>query len=136
MVRKKSSFLILGTMNRAAMAGAALAKERKELRQQLDSDANKDMSKPWLETSEKRESEWKKKMFNNATTFGKITSLSMKEQRESLPIFKLRSTIVKAVEENVVLVVVGDTGSGKVCDFFDFILLLSLLDDSNDSVFG
>jgi ATP-dependent RNA helicase DHX8/PRP22 len=58
--------------------------------------------------------EWKKATFNNATTFGKITSLSIQEQRESLPIFKLRDELVRAVDGNQVLIVVGDTGSGKV----------------------
>ena len=34
-------------------------------------------------------------------------------QRESLPIFKLRTELVQAIKESQVLVVVGDTGSGK-----------------------
>merc|ERR1712023_337299 len=57
--------------------------------------------------------EWKKHTFNKATTFGKITTLSIKEQRESLPIFKLREPLLQAIRDNQVLVIVGETGSGK-----------------------
>ncbi|KNC98023.1 uncharacterized protein SPPG_06442 [Spizellomyces punctatus DAOM BR117] len=132
-----------GTMNRAALAGAALAKERREIRQQqaaAEYDAvPKDLNRPWVDPMADRSDrhfaqdlkgfgrtednvpEWKKKTFNNATTFGKITSLSITEQRESLPIFKLRSTIVKAVDENQVLVVVGDTGSGKTTQMTQYL---------------
>ncbi|TPX59462.1 hypothetical protein PhCBS80983_g02474 [Powellomyces hirtus] len=132
-----------GTMNRAALAGAALAKERREIRQQqaaAEYDAvPKDLNRPWVDPMAQNEDrqfaqdlkgfgqtgdnipEWKKKTFNNATTFGKITSLSIKEQRESLPIYKLRETIVKAVDENQVLVVVGDTGSGKTTQMTQYL---------------
>ncbi|KAJ3189912.1 DEAH-box ATP-dependent RNA helicase prp22 [Gaertneriomyces sp. JEL0708] len=130
-----------GTMNRAALAGAALAKERREIRQQQatqeENAVPKDLNRPWADPMADRTDrqfaqdlkgqggenvpEWKKKTFNNATTFGKITSLSIKEQRESLPIFKLRSTITKAVSENQVLVVVGDTGSGKTTQMTQYL---------------
>ena len=46
-------------------------------------------------------------------TFGKVTSLSIKEQREGLPIYKLRSQLLQAIHDNQVLVVIGETGSGK-----------------------
>lgn len=39
--------------------------------------------------------------------------LSIKEQRESLPIFSLREELLQAVKENDILIVVGETGSGK-----------------------
>ncbi|KAK1442934.1 ATP-dependent RNA helicase [Babesia gibsoni] len=39
--------------------------------------------------------------------------LSIKEQRESLPIFSLRDELLQAVKENDILIVVGETGSGK-----------------------
>lgn len=38
---------------------------------------------------------------------------SIKEVRESLPVFSLRSEFLQKVEENQVLIVVGETGSGK-----------------------
>lgn len=112
-----------GTMNRSALAGASLAKERRELRQQQqqqEMDAvPQDVNTPWLDpmagpdgrqfAQDARGSaagakpdqipEWKKATFNNATTFGKVTSLSIQEQRESLPTFKLRSSLIEAIRE-------------------------------------
>ncbi|KAJ8327909.1 DEAH-box ATP-dependent RNA helicase prp22 [Batrachochytrium dendrobatidis] len=132
-----------GTLNRAALAGASLAKERREIRQQqaaADYDAvPRDLNQPWLDPLPNADDkmfaqdlkgfgrlatdipEWKKSIINNATTFGKITSLTMKGQRESLPIFKLRDTIVKAVDENQLLIVVGDTGSGKTTQMTQYL---------------
>jgi len=112
-----------GSLNRAALAGAALAKERRELRQQeaneqADSEA-RDFSQPWLDPMAKESDRqfaqdlrgnlrnqkagevpsWKQSSFNKATTFGEITTLSIQEQRRSLPIFKLREPLLKAIEE-------------------------------------
>lgn len=111
-----------GTMNRSALAGAALAKERRDLRQQQQNEeadsVSKDVNKPWLDPmpepgqrqfaqdlrgqamgAKNNMAEWKQATFNNATSFGKITSLSIQEQRESLPIFKLRNALVQAIRE-------------------------------------
>ncbi|KAJ3191756.1 DEAH-box ATP-dependent RNA helicase prp22 [Irineochytrium annulatum] len=132
-----------GTMNRAALQGASLAKERREIRQSqaaAEFDAvPKDLNKPWNDPMaapgdkmfsqdlrgfgqmEPNIPEWKKKTFNAATTFGRITNLSIKEQRESLPIYKLRNQLVKAVQENQVMIVVGDTGSGKTTQMTQYL---------------
>ncbi|KAJ3317198.1 DEAH-box ATP-dependent RNA helicase prp22 [Blyttiomyces sp. JEL0837] len=132
-----------GTLNRAALQGAALAKERREIRQQqaaAEFDAvPRDLNRPWVDPMAEKEDRmfsqdmrgfgqmeanipaWKKATFNNATTFGKITSLSIKEQRESLPIFKLREELVNAVDGNQVLIVVGDTGSGKTTQMTQYL---------------
>jgi hypothetical protein len=53
--------------------------------------------------------EWKKDLFPKTITFGKRTSLSMKEQRESLPIFQFRDKLLEAVNAAQILVVVGET---------------------------
>jgi ATP-dependent RNA helicase DHX8/PRP22 len=90
-----------GTLNRAALQGQQLAKERRDIRQTDVED-------------KKVEPEWKKKVFSQHQKVGRVMSMTIREQRESLPIFKLRETIVKAVEDNQILVVVGETGSGKV----------------------
>jgi ATP-dependent RNA helicase DHX8/PRP22 len=111
-----------GSLNRAALAGASLAKERRELRQQevnevADSEV-RDFSTPWLDpmsqASEKlfaqdlrsnitgqntQESSWKQATFNKATTFGKITSLSIQDQRKALPIYKLRDPLLQAIRD-------------------------------------
>lgn len=112
-----------GSLNRAALAGASLAKERRELRQQeaneeADSEA-RDFSQPWLDPMSKESDKmfaqdlrgnlkgqkagevpkWKEQSFNKATTFGEITSLSIQDQRKSLPIYKLRDPLLKAIDE-------------------------------------
>lgn len=134
-----------GTLNRAALAGASLAKERRELRQQeVNSQADAethDMSSGWQDPMAQQQDrlfaqdlrgtalgqkaqdqpEWKKETFNKATTFGRVTNMSMKEQRESLPIFKLRQQLIQAIRDNQVLVVVGDTGSGKTTQMTQYL---------------
>jgi len=112
-----------GSLNRAALAGASLAKERRELRQQeaneeADSQAT-DFSQPWLDPMSKETDKvfaqdmrgnargqkagevpsWKQSSFNKATTFGEITTLSIQDQRKSLPIYKLRDPLLKAIDE-------------------------------------
>jgi len=110
-----------GSMNRAALNGASLAKERRELRQQeaneeADSQA-RDFGQPWLDPMS-RDSDrifaqdmrgslrsqkagevpkWREQSFNKATTFGEITSLSIQDQRKSLPIYKLRYQLLQAI---------------------------------------
>ncbi|ERN12543.1 probable pre-mRNA-splicing factor ATP-dependent RNA helicase DEAH5 [Amborella trichopoda] len=124
-----------GSLQRAAMTQSALAKERRELREQqqrtmLDS-IPKDLNRPWEdpmpETGERHLAqelrgvglsaydmpEWKKDAFGKAPTFGQRSKLSIQEQRQSLPIFKLKKELIQAVNDNQVLVVIGETGSGK-----------------------
>lgn len=52
----------------------------------------------------------------------KQMSLTIREQKESLPIFRLKSELMKAVEENQVLVVIGETGSGKTTQMTQYLL--------------
>jgi ATP-dependent RNA helicase DHX8/PRP22 len=139
-----------GSLNRAALAGASLAKERKELRQQqanaeYDS-VPKDINQPWqdpMPDSGERSlaqnlkgaaqgatemPEWKKSSIGKAVTFGRITTMSIKDQRESLPIFKLREQLIKAILDNQVLIVVGDTGSGKTTQMAQYLAEIGLAD--------
>ncbi|KAL6575901.1 hypothetical protein OROHE_000372 [Orobanche hederae] len=57
--------------------------------------------------------EWTKEAYGKALAFGKRSDLSFLEQRQSLPIYKLKNELIKAVHENQVLVLIGETGSGK-----------------------
>ncbi|CAE6475522.1 unnamed protein product [Rhizoctonia solani] len=134
-----------GSLNRAALSGVSLAKERRELRQQevneqADSET-RDFSTPWLDPMSQNDDkvfaqdtrgnimgqkagevpQWRAETFNKATTFGKITSLSITEQRQSLPIFKLRDKLVQAVRDHQILIVVGDTGSGKTTQMTQYL---------------
>ncbi|KAH0562145.1 hypothetical protein GP486_003163 [Trichoglossum hirsutum] len=136
-----------GSLNRAAMAGTSLAKERRELRQQqLQDTANEqaaevDLSAQWqdpmvapdqrkfasdLRNAQMRKGgedlpEWKRVVQNKNQTFGKITSMSIKEQRESLPVFKFKTQLIEAVRQEQLLIVVGDTGSGKTTQLTQYL---------------
>ena len=112
-----------GSLNQAAPAGVSLAKERREPRQQeandeVDAEA-RDFNAPWLDPMAQGQDkifaqdlrgnilgqkasevpQWKQETFNKATTFGKITSLSIGDQRKSLPIYKLRDPLLDAIRE-------------------------------------
>ncbi|XP_073116371.1 probable pre-mRNA-splicing factor ATP-dependent RNA helicase DEAH5 [Elaeis guineensis] len=124
-----------GSLSRAAALQSALIKERREVREQqqrtmLDS-IPKDLNRPWEdplpETGERHLAqelrgvglsaydmpEWKKDAYGKALTFGQRSKLSIQEQRQSLPIYKLKKELIQAVHDNQVLVIIGETGSGK-----------------------
>ncbi|XP_062223463.1 probable pre-mRNA-splicing factor ATP-dependent RNA helicase DEAH5 [Phragmites australis] len=124
-----------GSLSRAAALQSALIKERREVREQeqramLDS-IPKDLNRPWEDpmpdTGERHLAqelrgvglsaydmpEWKKEAYGKALTFGQRSKLSIQDQRQSLPIYKLKKELIQAVHDNQVLVVIGETGSGK-----------------------
>ncbi|OIW03527.1 hypothetical protein TanjilG_31040 [Lupinus angustifolius] len=124
-----------GSLGRAAALQSALIKERREVREQqqrtmLDS-IPKDLNRPWEdpmpESGERHLAqelrgvglsaydmpEWKKDAYGKTITFGQRSKLSIQEQRQSLPIYKLKKELTQAVRDNQVLVVIGETGSGK-----------------------
>ena len=39
--------------------------------------------------------------------------MSIKEWRESLPIYNFKNELLSAIKENRILIVIGETGSGK-----------------------
>jgi len=57
--------------------------------------------------------EWKTKVESKTLSYGIISSKSIKEQRESLPIFRLKEELIGAIANNQVLVMIGETGSVK-----------------------
>jgi len=133
-----------GSLQRAAMTQSALAKERRELRdeqrrQMLDS-IPKDLNRPWEdpmpEPGERHIAqelrgigapsyelpEWKKNYLGGSNArYGVATKASIIEQRESLPIFKLREELLKAMHDNQLLVVIGETGSGKTTQMTQYL---------------
>lgn len=57
--------------------------------------------------------EWKQKAEAKTLSYGIISTKSIKEQREGLPIARLKRELLRAITENQVLVVIGETGSGE-----------------------
>ncbi|KAL8706030.1 MAG: hypothetical protein Q9201_000915 [Fulgogasparrea decipioides] len=136
-----------GSLNRAAMAGTSLAKERRDLRQQeaqdkaaeqasqVDLNAQwqdpmvapdqrkfaSDLKNPQANKSPDNMPEWKRVTQSKDQSFGKRTSMSIKQQRESLPVYKFRKQLLEAVRENQLMIVVGDTGSGKTTQLTQYL---------------
>ncbi|KAK5970479.1 Pre-mRNA-splicing factor ATP-dependent RNA helicase mog-5 [Trichostrongylus colubriformis] len=126
-----------GSMAQAALMQSALSKERREAKIQAqrekDGERNtglRSTSSRILDPMQEREvdsddargtirrdkdmPEWMKHVTaGGKATYGKRSSLSMKEQRESLPIFSLKKALIQAMTDNQILVVIGETGSGK-----------------------
>jgi ATP-dependent RNA helicase DHX8/PRP22 len=124
-----------GSLAQAAMMQSALAKERRELKMMqrdqemeakpnlsgknfLDPLPNEDTGNYEMSRSSMAPPqdipEWKKHIIGGKkTSYGRKTDLSIVEQRQSLPIFKLRDDLIKAVNDNQILIVIGETGSGK-----------------------
>ena len=136
-----------GSMNRAALAGTSLAKERRDLREQeardkaaeeaSQVDLNAQWQDPMMAQDQRRFAsdvrnpqnhkapdavpEWKRVVQSKDLALGKRTSMSIKQQRESLPVFKFRRQLLDAVNENQLMIVVGDTGSGKTTQLTQYL---------------
>lgn len=135
-----------GSLNRAAMNGDVLAKERRDLRAEEARDkaskqaAEADLQQQWADPMARpedrkfasdlrqqrqggpeEEPEWKKVARGKGVSFGKRTDMSIKDQRESLPAFKMRKQFLDAVREYQLLIVVGDTGSGKTTQLTQYL---------------
>ncbi|KAI0387804.1 ATP-dependent RNA helicase DHX8 [Hypomontagnella monticulosa] len=107
--------------------------QRKELRQQ-EAEASQEDSKVDLAkfASDLRAAkstvakpdvvpEWKRVVAPKDQSFGKRTTMSIKQQRESLPVFAFRNQLIKAVRENQILIVLtqylaeaGFTNNGMI----------------------
>nr|XP_046233744.1 ATP-dependent RNA helicase DHX8-like [Scatophagus argus] len=133
-----------GSLSQAAMMQSALSKERRELKQaaraaEMDSIPT-GLNKHWIDPMPDYEGrqiaanmrgigampvnlpEWKRYAFGgNQVSYGKKTELSILQQRESLPIFKLKEQLVQAVHDNQILIVVGETGSGKTTQITQYL---------------
>ncbi|KAH0627004.1 hypothetical protein JD844_002358 [Phrynosoma platyrhinos] len=133
-----------GSLSQAAMMQSALAKERRELKQ-AQREAEMDsipmgLNKHWVDPLPDVDGrqiaanmrgigmmpndipEWKKHAFGgNKASYGKKTQLSIIEQRESLPIFRLKDQLIQAVHDNQILIVIGETGSGKTTQITQYL---------------
>jgi len=132
-----------GSLARAATTQTTLAKERREAREAMQQsllDAiPKDMNRPWEdpkpEPGERTIAqalrglgqcsyelpEWKKLYIDKSVSFGQKSKKPIKDQREGLPIFKLRNELLQAIHDNQVLIVIGETGSGKTTQITQYL---------------
>jgi len=138
-----------GSMQRSAMQQSTMAKERRELRQaqanSLMDSIPKDLNRPWEdplpEAGERHFAmelrsinmssfdgapEWKQKAQSKTLSYGIISNKSIKDQRESLPIYRLKSELMRAISENQILVVIGETGSGKTTQMTQYMAELGM----------
>lgn len=136
-----------GSMSRAAMTQSTLAKERRELREQqhrADADqgggGGQQSARPWEDPMGRHEEiengrppfgggrsghhdmpEWKAKAIGDAPRMGQPQTMPIHMLRQTLPIYKLRDQLIQAVNENQILVVIGETGSGKTTQMTQYL---------------
>ncbi|XP_038215388.1 ATP-dependent RNA helicase DHX8 [Zerene cesonia] len=133
-----------GSLAQAAMMQSALAKERREQkmlqREQEMESVPTGLNKNWIDPLPESDGwalaanmrgtgittqdlpEWKKHVIGGKkSSFGKKTNLSLLEQRQSLPIYKLRDELIKAISDNQILIVIGETGSGKTTQITQYV---------------
>ena len=126
------------SMNRAATYGSKTMKEHREEKiqkkrsiEQLirekrnlnDPTKNPQQIKKEIEELKKELviTSWEKRRQKEKIRFGKHTSLPISEQRKSLPVFKMRDDLIKAIRDNQFLVIVGETGSGKTTQITQYL---------------
>lgn len=130
-----------GSMQRAVLTQQALTKERRELKQQelmQEQDAiPADLGRVWEDPMAEHKHfaadiknivsnsyelpEWKKETFGKNVTYGQVTNKTIQEQREGLPIYALRNELLQAFHDNQILVVIGETGSGKTTQMTQYL---------------
>ncbi|EME27883.1 pre-mRNA-splicing factor ATP-dependent RNA helicase [Galdieria sulphuraria] len=129
-----------GTLQRAALTQSNLAKERREMREQqkraIMEGNGEDLNRAWEDpltgtedtNSFKNRSnvdipDWKKKALGTAPSLGfsRKADKTIAEQRQSLPIYRLRDQLMEAIAQNQVLIVIGETGSGKTTQITQYL---------------
>jgi ATP-dependent RNA helicase DHX8/PRP22 len=139
-----------GSLAQAALMQSALSKERRDMKQQAqrEKDGDRQRSKaggsskmldpmavpesrfdedePPSFMAHKRKNDMPEWMRNIASG-GKVSTakkptLTIKEQRESLPIFAFKGQLIQAIQDNQILVVIGETGSGKTTQMTQYLV--------------
>ncbi|KAH8739446.1 pre-mRNA splicing factor ATP-dependent RNA helicase [Cryptosporidium ryanae] len=134
-----------GSLSKAAEIASNIAKERREIREfqekaLLDS-IPRDMSRPWedpipgpgertvasalqgIGMTSQVHPEWKRQFLGKSLSFGNKnnTLKSISEQRRNLPIFPLRDSLIELIRKNQIIVVIGETGSGKTTQITQYL---------------
>lgn len=131
-----------GSLSQAAMMQNALQKERREVKQiqreaemEVPAGLNNNWTDPMPDSSRQLAAnirgvgmtpqdlpEWKKHIAGGKkASYGRKEKKSLLEQRQSLPIYKLKDELLKAVNDNQVLIVIGETGSGKTTQITQYL---------------
>ncbi|KAL3985857.1 Oligonucleotide/oligosaccharide-binding (OB)-fold family protein [Acanthocheilonema viteae] len=136
-----------GSLAQAALMQSALAKERRDqkLQAQREQESHSQrnglsstarINDPMAELSvhssvdtsgpsqrQKEMPEWLRHVTaGGKATYGKRTNMSLREQRESLPIFALKKALLEAVAAQNILIVIGETGSGKTTQITQYMV--------------
>ena len=130
-----------GSLHRAAIQQGELAKDRRELREQQQRSALDHIPKELLKklddpnnskarvqtikelTNKQYEPvDWKKEPLVKKFHATSKSLRSIKEQRESLPIYRLRNELLQAIDDNRIMVVIGETGSGKTTQITQYLV--------------
>ncbi|AGO10010.1 AaceriAAR020Wp [[Ashbya] aceris (nom. inval.)] len=121
-----------GSLNNTAMTGSKLLQEHRQEKLALQKSTDKkerllrelddpEHKKRTFEDKQLALTAWERKRMAERVSYGKRTNLSIKQQRESLPVFKMKQTLVDAVRDNQFLVIVGETGSGKTTQITQYL---------------
>lgn len=124
-----------GSLNRSAMNGSETMKQHREEKLKLKKEAQKkaasgkhldDPKSKILSESEFNSKQmiitaWERSRLEEKISYGKRTSLPINQQRETLPVFKMREELVNSVRDNQFLVIVGETGSGKTTQLTQYL---------------
>ncbi|KAL7077529.1 hypothetical protein ACQ4LE_003536 [Meloidogyne hapla] len=135
-----------GSLAQAALMQGALSKERRDVKIQMQREKDAERQRtglgrsrihdPMAASSTRTEDddedlslqkkdmpEWLKHVTaGGKATYGKRTTMTIKEQRESLPIFSLKSALLQAIHDNQILIVIGETGSGKTTQMTQYLV--------------
>lgn len=129
-----------GSLQREVMNAMQAARERRDMREEnqralMDP---KEFNKHWedpsakgvkalassikgmvqnKETIEQRRENYEKSFLPTA----KRSHMSIQEQRKTLPIYSYRDDLLKAIKDNKILVVIGETGSGKTTQITQYL---------------
>lgn len=101
-----------GSLSRAALAVSAIARERRDF-------SSSRKGPPvvngvvWQDSVISEE--------QHLPPIKRIRNETIREQRESLPVFKFRNEIVAAVKKHPILIVIGETGSGKTTQMTQYL---------------
>ncbi|GAB1526013.1 Helicase associated domain (HA2) [Rhizoctonia solani] len=106
----------------AALGGTALGNIMgvKDEEAEAENEAEKNAAGK-KEEDYKGDSKFASHLKTNAATSSFAKSRTLKEQREYLPAFACREDLMKTIRENQVIVVVGETGSGKTTQLAQFL---------------